>query len=63
LLKNYKVSYILGWIVVILGVIELIYIATQNRMSSSLDLLNPIGLILIGLANFVAGNSLKWIAN
>ena len=62
LLKNHKISYTLGWIVLILGVMELIYDVTQNRTDYT-DLLNPLSLVLIGLVNLAAGNALKWIAN
>lgn len=56
LIKNHKIPLILGYIVLVIGILDFNY----SDFSKSLK---PLGFILIGIVNLVSANSLKWIAN
>ena len=63
LFKDHRIILILGYMVLILGVLYLISGITQNKISRFFQLLDPIGILVIGLSNVVSGYSMKWITN
>lgn len=59
-IKNHKTILYLGYFVLVIGLIGLIYAFTQT-IKEIRDLLEPISYIVIGLVNIMNASAIKWI--
>ncbi len=63
LIRNHKIPKILGYIVLAMGGLDLIFIVAQNGLTDFRSLLSPLGVAIIGLLNLGGSSSLKWVAD
>ncbi len=62
LIKNQKIPQILGYIVLVIGLLDLIFILFQDGISDLTNLLHPLAVMIIGVLNLGSSRMLKWIA-
>ena len=63
LIKNHKVPLILGYIVLSIGGLDLIFRVVQSGLADVSNLLSPLGVVIVGLFNIGGSSTLKWIAD
>lgn len=63
LLKSPTIPYVLGYFLFIGGILGLVYAFFKSESFIATSNISNITYILIGLANVISGNSIKWIAS
>lgn len=61
-IKNPKIPRTLGYIVLTMGLLDLIFIVFQDGISDFTNLLHPLAVMIIGVLNLGSSRMLKWIA-
>ena len=61
-IQNHSIPKVLGYFLLIVGILDLVFRVIQNSIADFSNVLNPLGFIIIGLFNLGSSNILKWIA-
>jgi len=63
LLKNHKVPLVLGYILIVIGIISIVDYFTRSAASDGMqELFSGLAYLLIGIANIWSAQSIKWIS-
>lgn len=61
LISNPNIPLGIGYVVLAMGIIDLVYRLSQNSIAGFSDVLNPLSFMFIGIANLVSAKVVKWI--